>query len=329
MAAKKQSVDQRFESLEQKIQSIEAKHAEKHAELLAAVAELKAAAAAAAAEPPSAPAKKGKKSKKAAAEGGAEAPKKEPTAWNILVTETVAEMRQSGWQSWTDLKGVTWPGSRSAPVKDKKGAETGAEHFVYDGGEHDGKPPSPALGGMVRASYLKAQTDPEAKAKAEKYHAKLAEKRSTGSSVGSGVKEEPVADAPQAGAKKGRPKMTEEQKAANKLKREAKKSSAPAAAAEEFMDVEESTTPKPAVGGGGSVAAAAAPSAPKKAGKKALDLNFRIWEHDGQTYVKNERGDVLSDDGSEWVGRFNGTIIDEEVAEPDDLGTTRILAEDE
>jgi hypothetical protein len=41
------------------------------------------------------------------------------------------------------------------------------ENYVYDGGEHDGKPPTQARGGMVRASYLKSLSDPAAKAKAE------------------------------------------------------------------------------------------------------------------------------------------------------------------
>jgi hypothetical protein len=97
--------------------------------------------------------KKAKKAKKVAAEGGggAEAAPKEkkpPSPWNLLVTKTVSDMRQSGWKSWTDSKGVVWPSSKLASVK-------GAELYVYDGGDHDGKPPSPALGGMVRASWLK------------------------------------------------------------------------------------------------------------------------------------------------------------------------------
>jgi hypothetical protein len=65
--------------------------------------------------------KQSKKAKKAEAseDGSAEAkPSKEPTAWNILVTQTVSEMKQSGWTSWTDLKGVVWPGSRTGTVKD-------------------------------------------------------------------------------------------------------------------------------------------------------------------------------------------------------------------
>ncbi len=76
------------------------------------------------------------------------------TAWNLLVTKTVSDMRQSGWESWTDAKGMLWPASKVATVK-------GAEQYVYDGGDHDGKPPSPALGGMLRASYLKSKGAPQ------------------------------------------------------------------------------------------------------------------------------------------------------------------------
>jgi hypothetical protein len=147
--------------------------------------------------------------KKAAASAQSSATEpKAPSAWNTLVAQTVAEMRQSGWTAWTDLKDVSWPASRRGTIKDKSGAET--EAFVYDGGEHDGKPPSPALGGMVRASYLKAQSDPEAMAKAKAYHTKLEEKRSASGSVGSAEKEAPVADEVVAEAK---PKKASRRKA--------------------------------------------------------------------------------------------------------------------
>ena len=99
-----------------------------------------------------------KKGAEGGAEEGAEVPKasKGPSAWNILVTQTVADMKQSGWPSWTDLHETVWPASRSAMVKDKSGSERSA--FVFDGGPHDGKEPSPALGGMKRASFLKIQS---------------------------------------------------------------------------------------------------------------------------------------------------------------------------
>jgi hypothetical protein len=252
------------QSIEQRVEGLEQMTAERFMALEQSLAEMRQSMAEAAAVPVKAA--KTPKSKKPAAEGGS-APSgeaKAPTAWNQLVSETVADMKQNGWVSWTDLKEVVWPGSRLEAVKDKKGVETGQSHYVYDGGEHDGKAPSPALGGMVRASYLKSLTDPVAKGKAQAYHAKLAEKRSN-ASTGSGAREEPVADAPEAGKKGGRPKMTEEQKAAAKLKREAKKASAAAsvvteeaemAAEETFEDVpeqeeqqeqeeEQSTTPVP------------------------------------------------------------------------------------
>ena len=175
---------------------------------LAGAAEQKQSTAEAVAAP-----KKSKKAEKAS--DAAPKEKKEPTAWNLLVTQTVAEMKQSGWESWTDLKGTVWPASLSVVMKDKKGVES--EQFVYSCGEHEGKQPSPALGGMVRASYLKAKSDPEHAAKL----AKLAEKRSAAASVASESSDAEAA--PVAVKKGGRPPMTEEQKTAAKLKRAIKK----------------------------------------------------------------------------------------------------------
>jgi hypothetical protein len=251
------------------------------------------------------------KAAKAAAIADGSAEPKAPSAWNVLVAQTVADMRQNGWESWTDLKGVVWPASRRGPVKDKSGAQS--EGFVYDGGENDGKAPSPALGGMVRASYLKAQTDPAALAKAQAYHAKLDEKRSAASaSVGDGEKEAPVADA-QAPKKAGRKPMTDEQKAAAAAKRAATKAAKEAAPAETTL--EETLSP-----------AAEAPAAPKPEAKKAvfapkkkLDLSFFKWSFEGKDYITNDRCDVLEPDEGVWIGRFNGKTIDESVPEPEDL----------
>jgi len=263
-----------------------------------------AAASAAVAEPSVKKTKTKTKTSATKAEDTDAEPKvaKAPSAWNVLVAETVADMKQNGWQSWTDLKEVVWPGSRSATVKDKSGSERSA--FVFDGGSHDGKEPSPALGGMVRASYLKAQTDPEAAAKARKYHEKLAEKRSAAS--GSVGEAEPIVDAEEAPAKKkaGRPPMTDEQKAAAKAKKEAK--------------AETAAVPAPVP------AAPATPPAKKsliqpKAPAKKLDLSFIAWEHKGVMYITNDRGDVVNPDDGTWVGRFDGTDIDETVPEPSDL----------
>jgi hypothetical protein len=237
---------------------------------------------------------------------------KAPSAWNTLVAQTVADMKQNGWTSWTDLKGAVWPASRAGTIKDKSGAEVAG--FVYDGGAlTDGKPPSPALGGMVRASFLKSQSDPAHAAKAAAYHEKLSEKRSAGGSVGSGEEAAPVADAPK---KAGRRKMTEEEKAAAAVKRAEKKAAekpaaggAPASEAEEFEDVPATVTPvkvkKPIM----------APKAPVK----KVDLSFFAWEHNGKKYITNDRGDVIEPEEGTWVGRFNGKTIDESVTEPTDL----------
>lgn len=248
------------------------------------------------------PAKASAKSKKASASDSSSAASepKAPSAWNVLVAQTVSDMKQNGWVSWTDLKGNVWPGSRTGTVKDKSGAE--ASGFVYDGGAHDGKTPSPALGGMVRASYLKAQTDPVAMATAKKYHEKLAEKRSaSGSSVGSAEKEAPVADETEPKKRTWSP----EAKAAAAAKRAATK----AAKAEpaEFEDVPVATPTK--------TKKVVAPSAPIK----KIDLTFYSWEFQGKMYITNDRHDVVDPDEGTWVGRFNGTIIDESVPEPADI----------
>lgn len=288
-----------------------AEHAQRLAELEAQMAELRQSMA----ELKASPAPKKRAPKKAAAEvpEGEEKAPKAPSAWNQLVAETVADMKANGWQSWVDLKGVTWPGSKLATVKDKKsGAES--EQHVYDGGEHDGKVPTPALGGMVRSSCLKAQNDPEAMKKALAHHAKLAEKRSQGSgSVAEG-------EVP----KKGRAKMTEEQKAAAAAKRAAKKAAEATAVETEELEIaeEESTTPvaSPMVGGGSVAAKPVVKKAPKaapKAAPKKLDLTLFAWTHDGTEYLTNDRQDVFDNQG-DWVGRFNGTEI-EEMDEPEDL----------
>lgn len=261
---------------------------------------------------PSAKSKKASASAAAPDSASATSEPKAPSAWNVLVAQTVSDMKQNGWSSWTDLKGNVWPASRSGVVKDKSGADFAT--FVYDGGANDGKMPSPALGGMVRASYLKAQTDPVAMATAKKYHEKLAEKRSaSGSSVGTAEKEAPVADEPKA-EKKVRKPQSEETKAAAAAKRAATKAAKAVPAEEaEFEDV----SPEP-------VAVAPTPTKPKKvvtppAPVKKLDLSFYSWEFEGKSYITNDRGDVVDPHEGSWIGRFNGTIIDESIPEPSDI----------
>ena len=158
-------------------------------------------------------------------------------------------------------------------------------------------------------------------------------------STGSGEEAEPVADEP---AKKARKPQSEETKAAaaakraaTKAKKAAEKASAPAEELDE--ETEEAEAPAAAVGGGGSIAAAApAPAAPAPAAapkakakitakpKKVVDLFLDPFEHEGEQYYKNGRGDVTNLDG-EWLGRWTGSEIDTTVPEPADFGdiTTR------
>jgi len=57
----------------------------------------------------------------------------------------------------------------------------------------------------------------------------------------------------------------------------------------------------------------------KKSYSKAETHEFRPWTYDGEDYYKNKRGDVITTD-YEWVGRYNGAVIDESIPEPADLG---------
>jgi hypothetical protein len=240
-----------------------------------------------------------------------------PSAWNIFLKETVDDMKANGWPAWTGLDGTDYGASEKATVKDKSGAEH--EAWVYSSGPFKGKEVTPAQGGMTRASFLKAEADPAAKEKALKWQAKLAEKKaaSAGSSTAaSGDEAEAAAE------KKPRKPQSEETKAAAAVKRAATKAA--------------KTTPA-AVGGGGAAAApAAAPppvpkaTVPKKmviggaaAPKKAVDLSFYAWEHNGVDYYTNDRSDVVSTE-FDWVGRFNGKEIDETVEAPEDLGDARM-----
>ena len=224
--------------------------------------------------------------------------KAQPSAWNALVTSTVSQMKAEGWPAWTDFKGTAWPASRRGAIKDKSGAERLA--YVFDGGAHDGKEPTPALGGMVRASYLKAHGDPVAIAKAQKYH----QKRSAELAARSVEAEETPRRVPTA---RGRPKMTDEQKGAAKEKRAAKK-----AAAAEVVDM---TAGLPA---GWAALTEPKPSAPKPSAPKKVDLSFYPYEIASVPYFKNDRGDLVTEQ-FEWVGRMINGKIDESVEEPTDM----------
>jgi hypothetical protein len=246
-----------------------------------------------------------------------------PTAWNLLVQSTVADMKQSGWESWTDAKGVVWPGSRRE-----------SESFVYDGGEHDGKPPSPARGGMVRASYLKssaagavaeAVAAPSASAASVKAEpkkagrpkmtaeqkaeaaAKRAAKAESGSESASASGDKPK--------KAGRPKMTAEQKAAAAAKRAEKK-----AASASASDAESVQTCSAVPDGWAELLGEKVVTDQKVvADNKKVDLSFYPFKYEGKSLVMNDRGDVVDPEEGTWVGRLTNGILDKTFAEPADL----------
>jgi hypothetical protein len=211
------------------------------------------------AEPKQAPKSKGKAKKEPKPEGTE--PKK-PNAWATFVGQTVAEMKQSGWEAFQSADGTVWPASRRE-----------AEQYVYDGGEHDGKPPSHARGGMVRASYLRAQQNPEAESKRKAYRTALAEKRSDPPAmVGGGGSTRSDAESASVEPKKaGRPKMTEEQKAAAAAARAEKRStgSTPSDAESGSLEPKKAGRPKMTEE---QKAAAKAKRAAKKAQAEGLNL---------------------------------------------------------
>jgi len=262
---------------------------------------------------------------------------KAPSAWNLLVQSTLADMRQNGWESWTDIKGVVWPASRRGIIKDKSGGQS--EGFVYDGGENDGKAPSPALGGMVRASYLKASAAPflapllpralaapaaepkkagrppmtaEQKAAAA---AKRAEKKAEKAAAESGSESATSAAAPV--KKAGRPPMTAEQKAAAAAKRAEKKAEKAKASASDAESIKSCES---------GVPDGWAELLGEKIVDKKIDLSFYPFTYKGQKLIMNDRGDVIEPDEGVWMGRLVNGLLDEKVPEPEDLDDVTMRA---
>jgi hypothetical protein len=263
------------------------------------------------------------KTKTKKAEPKAEAEPKEPrapTAWNLLVQSTVADMKQSGWQSWTDTKGVVWPGSRRE-----------SDSFVYDGGEYDGKPPSPARGGMVRASYIKSSAAPSASSAAPsaaasgdkpkkagrppmtaEQKAEAAAKRAAKAASAEQSADESAAEKPK---KAGRPPMTAEQKAAAAAKRAEKKAKASAPQS----DAESVHTCSGVPDGWAELLGEKVVTDQKVVENKAVDLSFYPFKYEGKSLIMNDRGDVVDPEEGTWVGRLTKGILDKTFAEPADL----------
>jgi hypothetical protein len=257
--------------------------ANKVAELEARVAQLEAQA----------PAKK--RASKASKEGKAtKAPSKGNLDWIATVKQTVIDMGANGWEGWTDASGNVFAGSKPAVIDGRN------THVFID----TGKEANYAKGGLARASYLKAKDSPEEQ---EKLRARAAKRAEVVAKKASGVVEE-----------KPKRVMTDEHKAKMKAGREAAKAAKAAPAVSTPV-----VTPKPV-----AAPVVAAPVAAPKAKKvkiaakapepKVYDLSFNGWTFNGEDYITNERGDVLTLEG-DWVGRYNGKIIDEAVERPTDI----------
>ena len=87
----------------------------------------------------------------------------------------------------------------------------------------------------------------------------------------------------------------------------------PAAAAPAPAAAKKPATPAPA--------AAKKPAAAPK-GKKPVDLFLDPWVFEGESYLKNERGDVMTT-GGEWAGHWDGVKFDTDAPEPSDMETLR------
>jgi hypothetical protein len=222
-------------------------------------------------------------------------------AWKATVEQTVADMRANGWESWTDVSGNVFAGSKPATIDGR------ATHVFTD----TGKEPAYPIG-LKRASFLKTKDSPEELAKTKA----RADKRAETVAAKKGEKVE-VAEPK---AEKPKRVLSQEQKdkmqAGRKKSAAAKKGEAPveekpveeAKPVEEVKPVEEA---KPVV-----EAKPVKKAVAKKT--KVYDLNFNGWTFNGEDYITNERGDVLTMEG-DWVGRFNGKMIDETVERPTDI----------
>jgi hypothetical protein len=151
-------------------------------------------------------------------------------------------------------------------------------------------------------------TEEQKAAAAVKRAAKKAEKAESGSEDAEASAASPAAEAKKA----GRPKMTEEQKAAAAVKRAAKKASGGAAAPASDADSVKSCNSGVPAGWAELLGETIAPN-------KKVDLSFYPFVYKGKDLLMNDRGDVLDKEEGVWVGRLVNGLIDDSVAEPEDL----------
>lgn len=221
--------------------------------------------------------------------------------WKATVEQTVADMRANGWESWTDVSGNVFAGSKPATIDGR------ATHVFTD----TGKEPAYPIG-LKRASFLKTKDSPEELAKTKA----RADKRAETVAAKKGTKVEAVADGAPA-AEKPKRVLSQEQKDAMQAGR---KKAAAAKKGEAAAPVEEVAPAAPVEEAKEPVVAKPAPAKKVVVAKKAkvYDLSFNSWTFNGEDYIQNERGDTLTMEG-DWVGRFNGKVIDETVERPTDI----------
>ena len=263
-------------------------------------------AAAPSASTPSATAPAGKKAKKVKKEVDPNAPPKEkrpPNSW-ILFAMRVEKLVRAAEES----QGKTTRETRLHTIVIKQFAASLKEKKAYDEWTDD-----------EVVEELSTWTPPEVSKQAAAKAAKAA-----GAPEAPESAEAPAAAAPAEGAEKPKRQWSEEAKAAAALKRAATKAAKAAAAAGGAVAAEPATAAAPAE----STAKKAVVIKPKAAtpAAKPVDLSFFSWTHEGKSYYTNDRGDVVTED-FEWVGRFDGTKIDEKVGEPADLGEATMRGE--
>ena len=242
---------------------------------------------------PSTPPKKGKKAK------DPDAPKKAPNSWIIFSTRVSQVVR--------DFE------TASEVPKEEQMKTVVAKQFAshlktikeYDQWSDDDI--LAELSGWTAPEVSKQEL--EGKSKKAKSAAASIASAAAPADVEADAADAPAAEAAPAPKKRG--PMSEEAKAAMAAKKAAKK-----AAAADAPSADAPAAPVKTIAIKPKTAPAAAPPAPAK----KVDLSFFEWTHDGTDYFTNDRGDVVSVE-FEWVGRFDGSKIDESAPEPEDLGS--------
>jgi hypothetical protein len=233
--------------------------------------------------------------------------KRPPTAWNVLVDQTVRDMRQNGWAAFTDVEGTLWPASRSE----------GDKH-VYSDGKYAGKEASRAAGGFKLASLRNSESKPEAAAAAlarvtHREEVKAARRAALASLETALAKPAEDSDAssvaPMTATKPCRSCKHELPLEAFQKGERVLKCCDTCREKQNVRSAERGHNDR------NNAAAKAARHARKAAAALVLDA----WHYNGKELLKNERNDVLTSDG-EWVGRWNGFAI-VEGPEPADFET--------